>query len=68
MTIVAVAHVLQGHPTDWATPSFACGTVHTNDDITATGTALRCNLAASQTSAAFALINSLPHGTLRCTP
>ncbi|MCC8469873.1 hypothetical protein [Xanthomonas phaseoli] len=68
ITIVAVAQVLQRHPTDCATPSFARGAVRVTDDIAAAGTAHRCGVAGLHPSAALALINALPHGTLQCTP
>ncbi|MBO9767382.1 MULTISPECIES: hypothetical protein [Xanthomonas] len=68
ITIVAVAQVLRRHPTDCATPSFARGAVRVTDDITAAGTAHRCGVAGLYLSAALALINALPHGTLQYTP
>ncbi|MBV6813942.1 hypothetical protein ACE15N_04365 [Xanthomonas campestris pv. passiflorae] len=68
ITVVAVAQVPRRHPTDCATPSFARGAVRVTDDITAAGTAHRCGVAGLYLSAALALINALPHGTLQYTP
>ncbi|CCF67074.1 hypothetical protein XAPC_765 [Xanthomonas citri pv. punicae str. LMG 859] len=49
-------------------PSVPRGAVRVADDITAAGTAHRCGVPVLHTSAALVLLNSLPHGTLQCTP